>query len=929
MSKIFTFLLVVSATFFLNSCNSSTPSESNSMNEDPFIDDQLNSTVMSSNINDFVTYSNISTDNNTDNNTDNESQPYSVEIERIIENAPNPVGGVSIYNFHHYALNRVPFDNTDVEGATNTMGLSLNSVHPLFSESISGNVQHYYENGEKPSGTTTSVWDFMMNANGMPSTYIPSTEEDKFCIYVHRRYSLAQIATDAVNAIVNLGFVNSPDQWWLQVYEIFDDEGNYSQKIAPDYLLRDHPDSEKSKFADLARMQEAIQTQANEKWCVGYSQPMVVKLTKGSRPISEDNIEWPNQLTPYLDPIIKIPTITGYPHFTGSAYLDIAPDNASPNSVYLGIDILASLIDVESSTNTGNLNFDKKEYLHNSGYSALRLFWINFIKFDFSSGSADPFTVKMQEVIADKKIPLDDKMKILKKELKSLQYNTLMKELKNYPVNKFKGSVYGANFGTFKNIKKLANKFRKDGAIKTLKGLKLKSLKNILKGGGPESILNLAFSIWGLATTIANPGNPTQNILIYYIPDIMDGMTLFIDTTTKVNNFHLVSNIDGVVRTSYNTTSFPVDLFYEHINLKLENAAKSNKACFYNDPNDTIESYCFNSLEEYVTNAYVSSFTLPVNHWLKVEMKNNEIFYITDSFTQDRFSNSIASLLLNQPGIKLNLVDPTEVLESYSACFFLEDIFSGIAQCHNQGIYPINDINFWAKALDMEQNLEVLSTYHNRLAVQSIMINSEKDEKIIATLTDDRKFEVITDIPANIFDIDSTHYIEEIKIGEYELEHVDYPYVASLYCARLAWIDNQWIWYKTDMFTTKIVCDEQNYACDSGGTCYKWFAEDTPRCQIFEKESSSWNDFLNMSNQNTCLNYADNCNILNGDNCTRWIDAQPGKCQHLKHINNIWEWVDHPSIDNAQQCTFINQCSSGGTCFRWYSPYEIIHPPTD
>ena len=907
--KALTLLLTLPAIFFLNSCNSSNSYTSKSKDHSPSKD-----YVMSSITNELEI------------NSDNKSQQNSPEVKRIIENAPNPIGGVSIFDFHHYALNRQPFDNTLLEdGATNNMGLSLNSVHPLFSESISGNVEHYYENGEKPSGTTTSVWNFMMNADGMPSKYVPSTEEDKFCIYIHRRYSLAMIAVDAANAIVNIGFVNSPDQWWLQVYEIFDDEGKYSQKIAPDYLLRDHPASDASKFADLARIQQSIQTQANEKWCVGYSQPMVIKLTKGGRPINANEFDWPNVASPYLDPVVRIPKITGYPHFTGSAYLNITPDNASPNSIYLGMEHLAALIDIEGAKNTVNLNFDKKAYLHNAGFTALKLFWINFIKFDFSSGSTDPFTGIMNEVMDDKTIPLNDKMKILKKKLKTMQYSTLMKELKKYPVNKFKGSIYGGNFGTFKNVKKLANSFRKTGAINTLKGLKLKSLKNVLKGGGPEAILNLAFNVWGLATTIANPGNSTENILIYYIPDIMDGMTLFVDTSTKVNNFHLVSNIDGVVRTSYNTSNFPVDLFYEHVNLKLDNAAKNNKACFYNDPDDTSISYCFSSGEEYTTNAYVSSFTLPANHWLKVEMKNKQVLYITESFTQDQFLNSIAPLLLTISGIKLSLVDPSETLKSYSACFFLDDIFSGITLCENKGTYPLSDINFWAKTLNMESNIEALSTYKDRVAVQSIMINSEKNYLIETTLTDNRKFEVINDIPTNLFDIESAHYIKEVTIRDYGLDNDAYPFIPLSYCASLNLVGGKWKWVKTSFPFTEQNCESRNTTCNKGGICYKWFVDDSSRCQIFEREKDSWKDFLGLNNSNSCL-AADNCDILNGD-CMRWIDQKPYRCEYLISENDKWIWSDYPWVKDKAACeSYSDKCATGGACFRWARPIEVIYP---
>ncbi len=649
------------------------------------------------------------------------------KVEKIIENAPNPIGGANIFDFHHYALNRDTFDNTQVQIPGNNFGLSLNSSHPHFSENLAGNVISYYDNGEKPKGTTSSVWDFLMNASGDPLEYTPTPLADKFCVYFHRRYLLSQIAVDASGAITNLGFVNTPDQWWIQVQELFNNDGSIGGEVGPDYLIQDHPESAgNSKFAQLAREQKSIQTQSNEKWCFAYDVPVVIKLIKGKKVINESDVQWPNSWKPWLDPIIKIPSINGYPHFLGANQYPLQPEENSNNVQYLGYEYLATLLN-DKDYSSSDITLDQSAYIKKNTISAVSIFWNNFVKLGFNTDAEDPFSIELKEIMSKTELPLKDRIQLAKKSINKKLSLSLFNEAKNYPINKFRGGL-NSTVGGFDNIKKVFKSIKANGFKNTLSHIKLTSLKNIAKSSGPESALGLGINLWQLANNIKNPGNPVESVMIYYIPGIMDGMVLSVDTSTLINNFHFTSTHSQL--NEKNTSQLPITAFNAHIEKNI--LPFDNSACYFYDENDpTSRGPCLElSQLQLILHSNFQRLQLPKNHWFKIQI-DGQVFYLTSSFVESETHPELLKIFSN-PSTLIELVDKNETLARYDMCGFSDELYQGAAICTN-GV------------LDLEKE------YGFGGKIRSIQINDDSESDINLIFSDDSAVPLIANIP--FFDI--------------------------------------------------------------------------------------------------------------------------------------------------------------------------------
>ncbi len=643
-------------------------------------------------------------------------------VERIIENAPNPIGGASIFNFHHYALNRDIFDNTGINIPGNNFGLSLESSHPLFSESLSGNVISYYEKGEKPSGTSSSVWNFLMNASGDPLNYTPSTDPNKFCLYFHRRYLLSQIAADAAAAIPNLGFVNTPDQWWIQVQEIFDAEGNVGGAVGPDYTIWDHPEAASdTKFAQLAREQKAIQTQSNEKWCFSYDVPVIVKVVKGKKMSNESDVQWPNSWKPWLDPIIKIPSINGYAHFLGANQYPIQPDENTSNVQYFGYEYLAHLMDNDDYSGS-EITLDQAAFIKKQSLSSLTTFWRTFVKLGFDTDATDPFSVELRQIMSQTGVPLETREKNARILLNRKTQAFLVGEAKNYPVNKFKGSLH-STFGNVDKVKKIFSSIKTNGLKNTLGNIKLTSLKNLAKGAGPEGFLSLGINLWNMANQIKNPGNPVESLMIYYVPGLMDGMTLTVDTSTLTNNFHLASQYSFLNET--NTSELPVAAFNAHVEQII--APFGNNPCFFRDEEDpSSKGECLSLGQRRSLNDGYQRFQLPTEHWLKVTT-GSDTFYLTTSYVESQASQSLVSIMNDSTTI-VELVNQADTVNNYNLCGFSEELFQGLAYCTGGTIDLQRTYSFGSKIL-------------------SVMINDESTTNIDLEFVNGQRVPVIASIP--------------------------------------------------------------------------------------------------------------------------------------------------------------------------------------
>ncbi|HDY8067598.1 TPA: hypothetical protein RQK90_004695 [Vibrio vulnificus] len=649
-------------------------------------------------------------------------------VERIIENAPNPIGGANAFDFHHYALNRKVFDNTGVDIPGNNFGLSLESSHPHFSESLAGNVISYYEKGEKPRGTTTSVWNFLMNASGSPLSYTPSVDPNKFCVYFHRRYLLSQIAADAASAVTNLGFVNTPDQWWIQVQEIFDKDGKLGGAVGPDYVIWDHPDAAGgSKFAQLAREQKAIQTQSNEKWCFAYDVPVAIKLIKGKKVINETNVQWPNQWKPWLDPVIKIPTINGYAHFLGANQYPLQPNANTSNVQYLGYEYLAHLIDDDDYVSS-EVTKDQAAYIKKNTHAAVTQFWKNFVKFGLDTNSDDPFSVELRDIFSKTDLPMSARTTLAKKSISNKTISYLTTEAKNYPINKFKGNLY-ASFGNIDKIKKIFKSIKANGFRNTLSNIKLTSLKNLAKSAGPEGVLSLGFNIWNIADNIKNPGNPVESMIIYYVPGLMDGMTLSVDTSTLTNNFHLTSQFSEL--NEKNTSELPVAAFNAHVQKIIE--PFGNQSCFFTDEENP-ESLWHCIEEDRVQNIRpgYERFQLPLNYWLKVSL-NGKTAYLTSSYVRSGATSQLQAAMDDENTL-IQLIKKDNVLKANTVCAFNEEAFQGQAYCSN-GSITLAKHNVFGESL------------------KSLLLNDTEKEDVMLEFNDGNQVPMIASIPyLDVFD---------------------------------------------------------------------------------------------------------------------------------------------------------------------------------
>lgn len=650
-------------------------------------------------------------------------------IHKMIENAPNPVIPVTIFDFHHYSLNRRPFDNTAIGSASNSLGLSLHSVHPVISEGVDGMVKYYYENGETPPGATSSVWQFFMNASGQPSDYVPGVEDDRLCIYTTRRYRLSDIAADAFVAITNLGFVNSPDQWWFQV-SLYNQETNDFDAIAPDYVLRDHPDAAQSKFSQLAINTGAIQTQSNERWCFKYDQPAVIRIKKGTRPVNEDEFVWNNDIGNIFDTFVQTPSITGYPHFTGFSDTPLLAEKdfwAQDKIQYIGIDLLREMFyDLDSPS------FDENRsdaYIKNNALSATKVIWSKFVRFKIKGnhGVNDDFGDFINLVMRDKSINLATKLSEIKFESNYRLKKQLKKSFKSWATSNYKGILHG-NIATVKNIARFKNSLKTSGVKKTLSSIKIKNPASIIKGYGPDSFLSLGVAVWSLADNIQNPGNDTSEIVLAYIPGISDGLTLFIDTSTKVNNFHAVGRIQGTESKSYNTEGFPYKLMSDHMmSMSLGINMNEPEACFYADmENLSSAAFCINETSpETSPQSYLSFVKVPENYWIKaVTKENGNPFYITESTLT---LGDISSSLLPRGDVKFSLVKAKTIEENSDFCIYYKQLFKGVAQCYTGDLALTNDRA--AQDLNID-NDEYTEDFLEQSAVKSIQKFSNKNIEI-------------------------------------------------------------------------------------------------------------------------------------------------------------------------------------------------------
>ncbi|WP_375322293.1 peptidase inhibitor family I36 protein [Aliivibrio logei] len=665
------------------------------------------------------------------------------DIHRIIENAGNPLGPVSIFNFHHYALNRVPFDNSEIDFVNNPMGLSLRSVHPLFSENLAGLVQDYYDNGEKPPGATNSVWQFLMNADGMPSTYEPTIEDDRMCIYTHRRYKLSDIAADAANSITNLGFVNSPDQWWFQV-SLYNQETNNFDLPAPDYIIRDHPEAAINNFSRMAIQKGAIQTQSNERWCFKYDEPAIIRIKKGSRVINENEFVWDNALADIVDIVVNVPNITGYPHFTGMSDLNITDHEfwRDDKIQYVGVDLLRDIFfDLESpSFNAGAAD----ESIKNNSLTAVKIIWSKLVNFRLNGvdSTNDDFSRFITMVMNDNTISLETKFNEIKFESNKRTQKELKKAFKQWTTSHYQGILMG-NLGTLDNINRFKNSIKTNGVKQTIKSIRLTNPVSVLKSFGPDQLLSMGFNIWQLADNIRNPGNSTSEIALAYIPGISDGMTLFIDTSTKTNNFHALTNFNNVKKTDYNTNDFPYELINNHMMSKLTDSDLNSveNACFYADKENLNEpSFCISeNSEPQSPQSYISFVNIPDGYWVKADLRvNKPPFYLTESMES---IGNLSSSILSRGDVDLSLVKAEDIQKNSDYCIYYNELFKGVAQCYN-GELELTDSRV---ATDLNIENQDSEIFREQSKVKSYQKFSKKPFELVMGV--DKKSQFITSVP--------------------------------------------------------------------------------------------------------------------------------------------------------------------------------------
>ncbi|WP_078754746.1 hypothetical protein [Enterovibrio nigricans] len=632
----------------------------------------------------FNAHSQISMDTQVSTNTDTSQRSSSPQIQRIIENAENPLGPVSIFDYHHYALNRKPFDNSEINFSNNSMGLSLRSVHPLFSENIAGVVKDYYDQGEKPPGVDTSVWQFFMNSDGMPSSYMPTVENDRMCLYFHRRYKLSDIAADASGALTNLGFVNSPDQWWFTV-NVYNEETNNFDLPADDYVLRDHPNTTPNKFSKLAISKGAIQTQSNERWCFKYDEPAVITIKKGDSVIDESDFVWDSQNSNIVDIAVNSPLLSGYPHFTGTSEQSFDDANffEKDKVQYVGVDLLRDMFYGLDSPSFDDISVD--ESIKNSSLSVFRQLWSRFANFTLpDSGSLEPeFDDILSAVISDPSLNEIQKFKVLQKKLNDITKKQLSKSMKNWFKGHYKGILHG-NIGSLNAIKTFKNGIKVNGLSKTLSSIRIKNPLKVIKSYGPDSYLTLGISIWSLSESIRNPGNSTSEIVIAYIPGVSDGMTFFVDTSTKTNNFHALTKFNDKERTDYNTTEFPYEIMNKHMtsNLLGVDLNEEARSCFYADKENLEHpAFCLTAdSEPQRPQSYLSFATVPVGYWVKAEIgSGTSPFYLTESMET---IDNLSSYILPRGDVKLSLVKAETIQKSSDYCIYYSLLFKGVSQCY-------------------------------------------------------------------------------------------------------------------------------------------------------------------------------------------------------------------------------------------------------
>ncbi len=625
--------------------------------------------------------------------TQSEVEERSPDVHRIIENAPNPLGPVSILSFHHYALNRTPFDNGDVSFANNLTGLSLKSVHPLFSENLAGLVKDYYNNGEMPPGATSSVWQFLMNADGLPSSYKPTVEDDRMCIYTHRRYRLSDIANDAANALSNLGFVNSPDQWWFTV-SAYNPETKKFDLNAPDYLLRDHPEAAPSKFSAMAINDGAIQTQSNERWCFKYDEPVIIRLQKGSRVASESDFEWIGNLAEISK--VNLPSINGYPHFTGFAdTIDLSDPFWSDNETqYVGLDILRRLFMGQNSSDfdldAANAEIERGAL---EGTQAILGLLSNFNLPGDPAGQEEGLGLsdEIQEIVSDSSTSPREKLRsITSKSNKSLQ-RVVSNSTRDWASSHYKTLLAG-DPELFDKLMDFKNSIKKNGLQNTINSLRFDNPIDSMKSMRPDQWIALGYNIWQQLENLSNPGNGTQEIVLAYIPGVSDGLTLFIDTSTKINNFHAFSRVNGVEVSDYNTSGFPSETITKHMIAKLTDISfKKEEACFYTDQHNLSRpAFCINAESApQRPQSYLSFVDVPKGYWVKADFGSGRTpFYLTNSM--DTIGN-LSSMILPRGDVQLSLVKHDDIVKDNDYCLYYEELFSGVAQCYKGAIEFTSD----------------------------------------------------------------------------------------------------------------------------------------------------------------------------------------------------------------------------------------------
>lgn len=665
-------------------------------------------------------------------NTENteEKRSKNVDVHRIIENAPNPLGRTDFTNFHHYALQRRVFDiPLDFGETDNLSGLSLKSVHPLFSEGITGSVEYYYEHGEKPPGVETNVWEFFTNADGMPSKYVPEVDKERMCIYNLRRYKLSEIGLDALSAIGSRGFFHTPDQWWFNVSSFNPDTMDFTNE-APDYVMRDHPNSGISDLSRFARYKGAIQLQSNERWCFQYDEPVLIRIKKGKRPKSGEEFAWSG------GHIIgtNVPEVSkqGYPNFTGmSSSMNSGSDFWTDNMIqYLGTDFMRGLLlggDDPSSYSKEMLIKIKEKAL-----PLIKNIWRPYLHLNN----------RILDVPYASKMNLISKFKVLSQLAGKHQSYDFLEGYSDFMESQKPGDP--SSWGKIKKFKDTVNKH---GAMKAYKMFGMAKPNYILQSYGINAIFSWTFKLWSLGEAIRNPGNGTEEIVLSYIPGMSDGFTLFIDTSTQINNFHaLAFDGKGEKVISYNTDEFPFD-FYNKIMVdrnKGEDEVDLDKACFYSSMDNLkypISCLSTNGSETQLlgTENFV---TMPNGYWIEVRKSEGaNPFYITGNMEK---GDGIGEYIISS-GASAKLVKMDDIIEQNDYCSYFSDILTGFAQCFNSDV----EFNVERIASDLGELPSVDLT--KKVQIKSIAQASENPYELV--LSNGSKSLLISSLPYSSEDI--------------------------------------------------------------------------------------------------------------------------------------------------------------------------------